>query len=252
MTDDRPASVPHEAQAMPHEVTSTPTAPSTPPASDGKPDSGSAPTLPSHASDTTGSAPDEKAASGNEPKPAEPPGAKRAIGLDFETTLERVRLDQIDGVDEDLQDFLREQDVLTEVSINLDRWPPQLIRLEVQRLHLLLWRRRGRLVLLGSGRILTLARRMVKHDDYLAATIIQAKTLTLKQKLTFLSVEMLLEAALHRAPPGHAGASFSLWQRLVQAGIEPIKGKEPRHFALAMGLSPATVRQLSLSASRPE
>lgn len=225
MTDDRPASVPHEAQAMPHEVTSTPTAPSTPPASDGKPDSGSAPTVPSHASDTTGSAPDEKAASGNEPKPAEPPGAKRAIGLDFETTLERVRLDQIDGVDEDLQDFLREQDVLTEVSINLDRWPPQLIRLEVQRLHLLLWRRRGRLVLLGSGRILTLARRMVKHDDYLAATVIQAKTLTLKQKLTFLSVEMLLEAALHRAPPATPGRASASGSALSKPASNPSKAR---------------------------
>ena|GEM_PF-4936569 len=229
---------------MPLEVASTPTDPAAPTANDAPPPSGGGPTEPPQPSDKTGGAPYEKATAGNEPKPAEPQGAKRAIGLDFETTLERVRLDQIDGVDEDLQDFLREHDVLTEVSINLDRWPPQLIRLEVQRLHLLLWRRRGRLVHLGSGRILTLARRMARHDDYLAATIIQAKTLTLKQKLTFLSVEMLLEAALHRAPPGHAGASFNLWQRLCQGGIDPIKGKEPRHFALAMGLSPATVRQL--------
>ena len=212
MTDDRPASVPHEAQPTPLEAASAPTGRPTEPASDAPPNSGSPATELAATPDAISDALDEKAPSGNEPKPAEPPGAKRVIGLDFETTLERVRLDQIDGVDEELQDLLREQDVLTEVSISLDRWPPQLIRLEVQRLHLLLWRRRGRLVHLGSGRILTLARRMARHDDYLAATIIQAKTLTLKQKLTFLSVEMLLETALHRAPlatPGRASASGS-------------------------------------------
>ena len=253
MTPDQAANSPTESPANSHDATAAPPAAApNQPAVELSPDLHNAPTGLPDPSGTTSGTPDDKSGAGSESKPAEPSSAKRAIGVDFETTLERVRLDQIDGLDEDLQEFLREHDVLTEVSISLDRWTPQLLRLGVQRLQLMLWRRRGRLVHIGSGRMLTLARRMARHDDYLAANIIQAKTLSLKQKLTVLSTELLFESALHRAAPGHAEATFRLWQALSQAGVEPIKGKESRHFALAMGLSPATVRQRSKPKRTPD
>lgn len=158
MTDDQAPNTPDENPASSPDASTA--APSTPgqPVPETPPDQETVSTDLPNPHGTTSGAPDDKTGAGNESRPAEPSSTKRAIGLDFETTLERVRLDQIDGLDEDLQKFIREHDVLTEVSINLDRWTPQLSRLEVQRLHLTLWRRAGRLVHIGSGRSLTTCR----------------------------------------------------------------------------------------------
>jgi hypothetical protein len=184
----------------------------------------------------------EKTAAKSESKPSEPV-ARRPGGFDLEKTFGLVRLDQIDGLEEDTADFCRRHDLLAEVNLHLDRWSPQLLRWGVNCMHLTLWRRKGRLVVLGSGRVLTLARRIAKHDDRLPATVVESKTLTTQQKLLILCEEMLFRPAFYRPGPGHAAAALRLWQDLVAAGVQPAKGPELRQFALAMGLSPATVRQ---------
>ena len=74
------------------------------------------------------------------------PALRRTSYLEHDIEVRRVRLDEIDGVDEDITQFLRENDVLVEVSMQSDRWSLPVTRIAVQCLHLPLWYRRGRLV----------------------------------------------------------------------------------------------------------
>lgn len=170
------------------------------------------------------------------------PSPRRAGPSDFDVKVQQVRLDEIDGVDEEIEQFLREHDVLTEVSVQADRWSSDMIRCAIQALHLPLWSRRGRLVLLGSGRALTLASRLARYGEKLPATVIQAKTLSLQQKLTFVAHELLFLPALHRTAPGYPAAAVALCQALDQTGVATLKRSEPRQFALATGMSLPTLK----------
>jgi len=169
-------------------------------------------------------------------------GPRRGTSTDFETVVQAVRIDQIDGVDEDIEQFLNYHDHLTEVAIDRDRWSRELIGCAVHDLHLTLWSKRGRLVHLGSGRKLTLARRLARHDETLPASVIQAKTLTLQQKLNFVAHELLLLQALYRPTPGQTAAMVALLRALERAGVEPIRKPGLRNFALATGMSVAAVK----------
>lgn len=173
---------------------------------------------------------------------SEAPSPRRAGPWELEAEVRKVRLDEIDGVDEEIEQFLREHDVLTEVTIQADRWSQPMIRWAVQCLHLPLWSKRNRLVHLGSGKTLTLARRLARHDEMLPATIIQAKHLSLQQKLTFVAHELLFLPALHRPGTGYPCAATALWHALDRAGVAPLKRPELRDFALATGMSIASVK----------
>lgn len=170
-------------------------------------------------------------------------GPKRNSSLDAETELRKVRLDEIDGIDEDIEQFLLEHDVLTDVGIQVDRWSQPMIRCAVQCLHLPLWVKRNRLVHLGSGKALTLARRLARYDEMLPATIIQAKSLSLQQKLTFVAHELLFQPALHRPAAGYPSAATALWRALDRAGVAPLKRPELRDFAMATGMSISALKQ---------
>lgn len=179
-------------------------------------------------------APDRPAATEARP---DAPGPRRTSSFDYDIEVRRVRLDEIDGVDEDITQFLRENDVLIELSMQSDRWSPPVTRVAIQCLHLPLWYRRGRLVHLGSGKALTLARRLAHHDDLLPASIVQAKTLSLQQKLTYIAHEMEFLPALHRPASGYPAAVVALWKALELAGVASLKRPELRDFALATGIS---------------
>lgn len=170
-------------------------------------------------------------------------GPRRASAFDFDAEVRRVRLAEIDGVDEEIEQFLREHDVLTEVAIQCDRWSRPMARWIVQGLHLTLWSKRGRLVHLGSGRMLTLARRLALHDETLPATIIQAKTLSLQHKLTLVGHELLFLPALHRPSAGYPAAAVALWKALDQAGVSALKRPGLQDFALATGMSKAALKR---------
>lgn len=170
-------------------------------------------------------------------------GPKRNSSLDAETEVRKVRLDEIDGVDEDIEQFLLQHDVPTDVGTQLDRWSPAMIRCNVQGLHLTLWSKRGRLVHLGSGKALTVARRLVRHDEMLPATIIQAKGLSLQQKLNYVAHELLFLPALHRPAAGYPAAAAALWRALDRAGVAPLKRPELRDFAMATGMSISALKR---------
>jgi len=186
--------------------------------------------------------PDRQAAQPQEPKP-EPAPARRPANQEFEVAVQRVRLDEIDGVEEELQDFIRENDLLIELNLQLDRWAPECLRWTVQRLNLPLWRRKNRLVHLGSGLMLTLARRIVRHEDLITATVIQNKTLQKGQKLLVLGEELLFQAALARTSAMPTPQAAALCARLEQAGRQMLRRTDARQFAQATGIGHAAARQ---------
>ena len=127
-------------------------------------------------SDNTSTPAPTRAATGERTTSADTRAQRRLSALDQDFEVRRVSLDEIDGVDEDIEQFLREHDICTDLWLQVDRWSPAMRHCALQNLHLVLWSRRGRLVLLGTGKALTLARRLALHDDRLPATIVQAKT----------------------------------------------------------------------------
>ena len=167
---------------------------------------------------------------------------RRTSFFDHDIEVRKVRLDEIDGVDEDITQFLRENDVLIDVSMQSDRWSQPVTRIAIQCLHLPLWYRRGRLVHLGSGKALTLARRLAHHDDLLPASIVQAKTLSLQQKLTYIAYELEFLPAVHRPGNGYPAAAVTLWQALERAGVAPLKRPGLRDFASATGISVSALK----------
>ena len=186
---------------------------------------------------------DRQAAQPQEPKP-EPAPARRPANQEFEVAVQRVRLDEIDGVEEELQDFIRENDLLLELNLQLDRWAPECLRWNVQRLNLTLWRRKNRLVHLGSGLMLTHARRLVRHEDQITATVIQNKTLQRSQKLLVLGEELLFQSALARTSAMSTPQAAALCVQLEQAGRQMLRRTDARQFALALGVSHAAARQI--------
>jgi len=170
-------------------------------------------------------------------------GTKRSSPFHVERTIGLVRLDQIDGVDDDVANFCHDHDTLLEVPIDVDRWSPEMKRCAFYGLHVVLWRRRGRFQLLGSGRALTAARLLARYDDLLVATIIENKTLTLQQKLLMLAEETLFRFAWHPRGPRFTDEALELWAALVAEGVPLTKTVDAQQFALAMGLNPGTVRQ---------
>jgi len=189
------------------------------------------------------SSPDRPAAPAQEPKP-ESTSIRRTATQELEVAVQRVRLDEIDGVEEELQEFIRENDLLLELDLQLDRWAPECLRWSVQRLNLTLWRRKNRLVHLGSGLMLTHARRLVRHEDQITATVIQNKTLQRSQKLLVLGEELLFQAALARTSAMPTPQAAALCVRLEQAGRQMLRRTDARQFALAFGVSQAAVRQI--------
>lgn len=170
------------------------------------------------------------------------PTPRRTSSIDHDIEVRRVRLDEIDGVDEDITQFLRENDVLVEVSMQSDRWSVPVTRIAVQNHHLPLWYRRGRLVHLGSGKALTLARRLAHHDDLLPASIVQTKTLSLQQKLNYVAWELEFLPALHRPSNGYPAAAVALWKALEKAGVASLRRPGLRDFALATGMSVSALK----------
>lgn len=170
------------------------------------------------------------------------PAPRRTSSLEHDIEVRRVRLDEIDGVDEDITQFLRENDVLVEVSMQSDRWSLPVTRIAVQCLHLPLWYRRGRLVHLGSGKALTLARRLAHHDDLLPASIVQTKTLSLQQKLNYVAWELEFLPALHRPGNGYPAAAVALWRALEKAGVASLRRPGLRDFASATGMSVSALK----------
>jgi hypothetical protein len=172
----------------------------------------------------------------------EAPAPRRTSSIDHDIEVRRVRLDEIDGVDEDITQFLRENDVLVEVSMQSDRWSLPITRIAVQNNHLPVWYRRGRLVHLGSGKALTVARRLAHHDDLLPVSIVQTKTLSLQQKLNYIAYELEFLPALHRPGNGYSAAAVALWRALEKAGVTALKRPGLREFAAATGLSVSALK----------
>jgi len=218
---------------------------STPDVPDSQPSAGQPSSLAPAESETAGgnrSTQDRPSAPSQEPKP-EPASVRRPANQEFDVAIQRVRLEEIDGVEEELQDFIREHDLLIELNLQLDRWAPESLRWTVQRLNLPVWRRKGRLVHLGSGLMLTLARRIVRHEDLITATVIQNKTLHTGQKLLILGEELLFQAALARTSGMPTPQLIALCEQLQKAGRQMLRRADARQFALASGISHATVRQ---------
>jgi len=165
---------------------------------------------------------------------------RRSTELDRE--VRAVKLSEIDGIDDEIREFLAQNDILTEVSIQADRYSQALQDWTVRNLHLTLWLNKGRLVHLGTGRALTLARRLVLHDQTLPATIITSKTLSREDKLMALAHEELIMSAFHRPRPGHVASMVRLHEALIQAGVDVLKEPGFRAFASATGISPAALK----------
>ncbi len=77
------------------------------------------------------SSPDRPAASSQEPKP-EPASVRRTATQELEVAVQRVRLEEIDGVEEELQEFMRENDLQLDLNLQLDRWAAAAIGLALR------------------------------------------------------------------------------------------------------------------------
>ena len=168
---------------------------------------------------------------------------RRSRPTQLDREVRAVKLSDISGVDDEIEEFLRQHDILTEVSIQADRWTQALQDWTVQNLHLMLWVCKGRLVHLGSGRALTLARRLARHDQTLPATIITSKTLSREDKLLAQAHEELIMSAFHRPGPGHPASMVKLHDALIQAGIGLLKRPGIRELSSATGVSHVALKK---------
>lgn len=244
MRRSRPSPMTMQADSLPNDADKPAR---TPHASDSQTSAGQPGGLASAEGDTQAggnrSAHDRPVVLSPEPKPESAPGRRPPNHQEFDVAVQRVRLEEIDGVEEELQDFIREHDLLIELNLQLDRWASECLRWTVQRLNLVVWRRKGRLVHLGSGLMLTLARRIVRHEDLITATVILNKTLHTSQKLLILGEELLFQAALARTSAMPTPQAIALCEGLEKAGRQMLRRADARQFALATGTSHATVRQ---------
>lgn len=168
---------------------------------------------------------------------------RRPSTSDRDTEVRKVLLSEIDGIDEEIDEFLREHDISSDVWIRLESWSPDMRRSALMHTHLVLWSKRGRLVALGTGKSLTLARRLARHDDALPATIVQAKSLSLQQKLVYVAHELLFLPALHRTPAGYSAMATALATALTKAGVATLNRPTLRDFANATGMSMAALKR---------
>lgn len=167
---------------------------------------------------------------------------RRPSTSDRDTEVRKVLLSEIDGIDEEVDEFLRDNDISSDVWIRLESWSPEMRRSALMHTHLVLWSKRGRLVALGTGKSLTLARRLARHDDALPATIVQAKSLSLQQKLVYVAHELLFLPALHRTPAGYSAMATALAKALTKAGVTTLNRPTLRDFANATGMSMAALK----------
>lgn len=168
---------------------------------------------------------------------------RRLSTSDRDTEVRKVMLSDIDGIDEEIAEFLRANDISQDVWLRLEYWSPDMLRCALMHTHLVLWSKRGRLVELGTGKSLTLARRLARHDDALPATIVQAKTLSLQQKLVYVGHELLFLPTLHRTASGYSEMATALTTALTKAGIATLKQPTLRGFANATGMSMAALKR---------
>jgi hypothetical protein len=175
--------------------------------------------------------------------PVDARAERRPSTSDRDTEVRKVLLSEVDGIDEEIEEFLRENDISSDVWIRLESWSPEMRRSALMHTHLVLWAKRGRLVALGTGKSLTLAGRLARHDDALPATIVQAKSLSLQQKLVYVAHELLFLPALHRTPAGYSATATALATALTKAGVATLKRPTLRDFVNATGLSMAALKR---------
>ena len=75
---------------------------------------------PSH--DNTSTPAPTRAATGDRATSADTRAQRRLSALDQDFEVRRVSLDEIDGVDEDIEQFMREHDICTDLWLQVDRW----------------------------------------------------------------------------------------------------------------------------------
>ncbi len=174
--------------------------------------------------------------------PVDARAERRPSTSDRDTEVRKVLLSEIDGIDEEIDEFLRENDISSDVWIRLESWSQEMRRCALMHIHLVLWTKRGRLVLLGTGKSLTLARRLARHDDALPATIVQAKSLSLQQKLVYVAHELLFLPALHRTSAGYSATATALATALTEARVSTLNRPTLRDFMNATGMSMAALK----------
>lgn len=152
--------------------------------------------------------------------------------------LQHVQIDEIKGLDTDIEEFLESEDFSLQTCVDFKAWDEVTAKLIYSMAPMVLIQRKKQYEVLGSGRAWRAAQAIFGSTEPVPALVLtDAKRITRTTKLQFLSAELIGLHAEFRTRPHLPEALLKIWNRLNAEGIESIKGIQPKDFARGTGFT---------------
>lgn len=152
--------------------------------------------------------------------------------------LIEVSLEQIRGLDPDIQQFFSSQDFNFQSAVDFQIWSPEAARLAYLMTPMVLIQRSDGFDVLGSGRSWRIAQAVFETGSVVPALVLtDIKRLPVAEKLLFAAVELLGLFADFRTRPHLPSKLLDIWERLNAAGVKSIIGSDMKAFSRGTGFS---------------
>ena len=157
----------------------------------------------------------------------------------YNLELIEVSLDEIRGLDPDVEQFLIKQDFNFQSAVDFKIWAPDAARLAYLIAPMVLIRRASGFDVLGSGRAWRIAQMVFdSNSKKLPALVLRdTKRISAGDKLQFVAVELFSFYADFRTRPHLPRKLLSAWKGLNEAGIQSIVGNDSQAFSRGTGFS---------------
>lgn len=156
----------------------------------------------------------------------------------FQLTLQHVQIDEIKGLDTDIEAFLESEDFSLQTCVDFKAWDEVTAKLIYSMAPMVLIQRKKQYEVLGSGRAWRAAQAIFGSTEPVPALVLKdAKRIPRTTKLQVLAAELLGLHAEFRTRPHLPEALLKIWNRLNAECVESIKGTQPKDFARGTGFT---------------
>jgi hypothetical protein len=155
----------------------------------------------------------------------------------IEFSIVKVRLDKILGQDPFTADFLASQGYVTDMGFNMADWDSAVAFLACHVTLVPLLKRKAGYHYLGTGRTLSLLQQVLEPHHEIHTLVLHSSRVAAEVKLDILAMELLLIPAFFRARQLLPQKTMRLWEAMMDAGAQPIRGLGGLAFARATGFS---------------
>lgn len=165
------------------------------------------------------------------------PTLKKRKGLKHPTWIwKQVELDKIEDIDETIKSFIKENDVLHRLDLDVASWNPDLIPFFAQVNPLFIEQKSSaKYVAIGSGRTLQLLRSANQKSVH--AFVCEEK-LSKQQKLAIFCADSIWIKSVHKTKKGGSKALFELFHSLQADGLAVLREPADKaKFVTATGFS---------------